>query len=106
MVNNFKIELVTMKIKNSTISGKLVMEDNDEQEIMIKNLLLIHRNNIDNELYRFPVKVVKKSKGIQIFFEIDVNDVKWESYYWDAFIEVEMNKEIHRLRVKVSSLKM
>ncbi|GGE54840.1 hypothetical protein GCM10011391_37290 [Pullulanibacillus camelliae] len=105
MVGNIKkLNLTKLKLKKNIMVGKILLELNNQQDISLNALVLVQRNGLEGQKYKFPIKLIKKyGKKNILQFNIDLQKVDWKPYYWDVFVSLSnSNGEDYEERVKLS----
>ena len=98
-------ELSKVKIKQSVLFGEVYIKYQESNSIFIDKLKMKLRNNSKDISYYFDIQILKSNKNkILITFEIDLESIVLEPFYWDLFIGVIEGKEKYFIKIKNPAL--
>jgi CDP-glycerol glycerophosphotransferase (TagB/SpsB family) len=104
---NTNLTIVKFKMSNNIITGKALLQVYDAQTFFVKSLILRYRSKTDPIKYTFPLIEEKKTdKACTLTFSIDISQLKLQNYYWDFYLEVEINDVKHIIRMKNPTFKV
>jgi CDP-glycerol glycerophosphotransferase (TagB/SpsB family) len=104
---NANLTIVKFNMNNNIITGKALLQLPDAQSSCVKSLILRYRSKTDLIKYTFPVIEEKKTDtACTLKFSIDVSQLKLQNYYWDFYLEVEINNKRHIIRMKNPTFKV
>jgi CDP-glycerol glycerophosphotransferase (TagB/SpsB family) len=102
---NVKVKVVKFKMRQNMISGKVQVNLNNLSSTSIKSLILKYRSNIETIQYEFPIKETKQDESRRVIqFNIDVSKLLLENYYWDFYLELEIEGEQYLVRLRNPSI--
>jgi CDP-glycerol glycerophosphotransferase (TagB/SpsB family) len=104
---NANLTIVKFNMSNNIISGKAFLQISDAQSFCVKSLILKYRSKTDYIKYTFSVKEEKKTETTSTLkFCIDLSQLVLQNYYWDFYLEVEINHKKHIIRMKNPTFKV
>lgn len=100
--HRISIKNIDIKNKKIIINGNLIFEEELDFNLKHASLELRSKTRGNNELkYKLDVNCKNISQNeIEYKFEIDINKYKYEQFYWDIYLELEVNREKIRIRLK------
>src|SRR5699024_2234114 len=95
-------ELCDFERKNRRVyTGEVLLQLEETDDYSVELIVLKYRNKMDDREYSFPVQENKQDNHIsRVTFDINVNKLKWEQFYWDVFLHVRIQHQLFLVKVK------
>lgn len=98
---NSNVKLTDFDLKRNKIYGQVFLELEECDDYTVNNVSLKYRSKLDEFEYRSQVEEIKVNKNKStVNFQINIEDMKFEQFYWDVFLVVLIRNNEFLVKVK------